>query len=95
MRSTRRQPLGSLDISNDFFDEFEKDRPATTVASEKDKSRLIEVKHLDLSSSQKEKDEKKRKARQTVTGSSDTYKNFVDLTHVSNFLLIKTITGCA
>ena len=54
MRSIRKQPLGSLDISNDFFDEFEKDRPATTVASEKDKSKLLDVKSLDLSSSQKE-----------------------------------------
>ena len=56
VRSTRRQPLGSLDIGNDFFDEFEKDRPATTVASVRDKSRLLEVKQPVLTSSQKEKD---------------------------------------
>ena len=42
-RDTRKTShLSALEISDDIFDEFEKERPATTVVAEKDNPKLLE-----------------------------------------------------
>ena len=86
VKHARISPSRRFDINDDFFDDFSKDRPSTTVATEKDKNIFKEKEE------QKEEIDKaaenKLKGRQTV-GSSETYKSFIGLTDVSSICFLK------